>query len=59
MYQTANPDMQITYEIGMEDDSITREDALKKLSTGLLNGSGPDVLILDKMPYNSYIDKGV
>lgn len=59
VYQTANPDMQITYEIGMEDDSITREDALKKLSTGLLNGSGPDVLILDKMPYNSYMDKGV
>ena len=41
----------------MQEDGITREDALKKLNTELLSGSGPDVLILDKMPYDSYMEK--
>lgn len=58
-YQMANPDMYVSYEIGLEEDGVTRDDALKKLSTGLLNGSGPDVLVLDQMPFDSYIDKGV
>lgn len=57
--QAANPELFIEYEVGMEADGITREDALKKLSTQLLNGSGPDVLILDHMPAEPYIDKGV
>ena len=58
-FQTDNPEMYITYTIGMEGEGITREDALKKLSTELLSSSGPDVLILDNMPYESYADKGV
>lgn len=58
-FQTNNPEIYITYTIGMEGEGITREDALKKLSTELLSGNGPDVLILDNMPYKSYADKGV
>lgn len=58
-YQTANPDMYVSYEIGMEGEGVTRDDALKKLSTALMNGSGPDILVLDKMPYDSYMDKGI
>ncbi len=58
-YQAKNPQMQVTYKIGMEEDGVTREDALKKLNTELLDGSGPDVLVLDKMPIDSYIEKGI
>lgn len=58
VYQTANSDVYVNYEVGMED-GITREDALKSLNTRILEGSGPDVLILDDMPVNSYIDKGI
>ncbi|MCM1185420.1 MAG: extracellular solute-binding protein [Lachnoclostridium sp.] len=57
-YQTANPDVYVNYEVGIEE-GITREDALKALNTKILEGSGPDVLILDDMPVDSYINKGV
>lgn len=58
VFQTENPQMYVTYETGMEE-GVTREDALKKISTQLLGGSGPDVLILDDMPYDSYAEKGI
>lgn len=59
-YQTANPEVYVEYEVGMGDnDSITREDALKSLNTKIMAGEGPDVLILDNMPLNSYIEKGL
>lgn len=35
------------------------EDALRTLNTELVAGKGPDVLILDGMPLQSFIDKGV
>lgn len=58
-YQNAHPDVYVNYEIGMEELSVTREDALKNLNTQLLAGEGPDVLILDGLPLDSYIEKGV
>lgn len=60
IYQTDNPDVFIDYEIGMgEDNSITRDDALKKLNTQIMAGEGPDLLVLDNMPVDSYIEKGM
>jgi len=58
-YQTANPGMYVEYEVALDGEGITREDALKNLSTRLLNGEGPDVLILDNMPMDTYVEKGV
>ncbi|MBO5032086.1 MAG: carbohydrate ABC transporter substrate-binding protein [Lachnospiraceae bacterium] len=58
-YQTAYPDMYIEYETGMEEGGVTREDALKKLNTELMSGNGPDVLLLDDMSIDTYIEKGV
>lgn len=59
VFQTTNPEMYVIYEVGMEGNGVTREDALKKLNTTLLDGTGPDVLILDDMPIASYIDKDI
>ncbi|MDE5939434.1 MAG: extracellular solute-binding protein [Lachnospiraceae bacterium] len=60
LYQTAYPDVYIEYEVGTEtDSSVTREDTLKNLNMKLLAGDGPDVLILDHMPVDSYIEKGL
>lgn len=60
LYQTANPDVFVEYEIGIgEDSSMTREDALKTLNTKIMAGEGPDVLILDDMPVDSYMGKGL
>lgn len=58
-YQTENPDIHVEYEIGIDGEGVTREDALKNLSTRLVEGSGPDVLVVDDMPLDSYIDKGI
>lgn len=58
-YQTANPNIFVEYEIGMDGEGVTREDALKSLSTRLVEGSGPDVLVVDDMPLDSYIEKGI
>lgn len=60
LYQTANPEIMVQYEVGIaEGSSITREDALKSLNTKIMAGEGPDVLILDDMPLDSYIEKGL
>lgn len=58
-YQTQYPEMFIEYQIGLEDGGITREDALKKLNTQLLGGSGPDIILLDGMNIDTYAEKGV
>lgn len=60
-YQKANPNMLVEYEavLGFGGNGITREDALKNLSTAIMNGEGPDVLILDDMPIDAYADKGI
>ena len=58
-YQTQYPEMFIEYQVGMEDGGITQEDALKKLNTRLLGGSGPDVMLLDGMKIDAYAEKGV
>ena len=60
LYQTANPEVYVEYEMGMgNDSSVTRDDALKSLNTKIMAGEGPDVLILDNMPLDSYIEKGL
>lgn len=59
-YQKKNPDVYVKYEIGMDDDSgITREDALKKLNTKIMAGEGPDLLLMDGLPVDSYVQKGI
>lgn len=58
-YQTANPGVFVEYEAALDAEGVTREDALKNLSTRLLNGEGPDVLILDEMPIETYVEKGI
>ena len=60
VYQVNNPDMFIEYEVGIEEgSSITRDDALKKLNTQIMAGEGPDILCLNGLPVDSYVEKGL
>ena len=60
LYQTEHPDVFMSYEIGMDGgDSVTREDAIKKLNTEIMAGEGPDLLVMDGLPFDSYVDKGM
>lgn len=53
-------DLYVRYEVGVDEESgITEEDAIRKLNTQILAGEGPDVLILDGLPLDTYVEKGL
>lgn len=55
-----HPDATISYEVALEGESASSaSDAIKTLNTRLLNGTGPDVIILDGCPAESYAGKGI
>lgn len=59
-FQTTHQDTFVKVEIGIsEENAVTAEDALRTLNTDILAGKGPDILILDGMPVQSYIEKGI
>ncbi|MBD5550536.1 MAG: carbohydrate ABC transporter substrate-binding protein [Lachnospiraceae bacterium] len=60
LFQKEHPDVYIRYEVGMSgEDSVTRDDAVRKLNTKIMAGEGPDILLLDGLPQTSYEEKGV
>lgn len=59
-FKKEHTDMYVRYEVGLDGEGgMTREDAVKKLNTRILSGEGPDVIILDGLPADSYIEKGM
>lgn len=59
-FQKEHTDVYVNYQAALsEDNSITASDALKMLTTEIMAGNGPDVLLLDGMPVETYIEKGV
>ena len=60
LFQKKYPDVYVNIETGMSgDDSVTDTDALKVLNTEIMAGTGPDVLIMDGVSENTYIEKGM
>lgn len=58
-YQGEHPDVYVKYKVGMDEEgAATREDAVKKLNTEIMAGKGPDFLLLDGLPADSYVEKG-
>lgn len=59
-WQKKRPDVYVSYEVGVSGtDGVTKDDALKNLATRLAAGEGPDILLMDDLPYASYKEKGV
>lgn len=59
-YAKEHPDTYVKYEIGLTyGDGTTQSDALKTLNTEIMAGNGPDVIILDGLSAESYIEKGL
>lgn len=59
-FRKQNQDVFVRKMIGMSgDDGVTAEDAIRKLNTEIMAGNGPDVLVLDGLPVDSYIEKGI
>lgn len=59
-YQQKNPNVYVNYEVGISgSDAVTAEDAIKNLNTKLMTGNSPDILVLDGLSQDTYIEKGM
>ena len=59
-YQQKHTDVRIEYKTGnAEEGTGTKADSIRALNTELLSGSGADVIMLDGLPADSYIEKGI
>lgn len=59
-FQKKNPDIYLNVETGMTgEDAVTSTDAVKTLNTEIMAGKGPDLLILDGLPQETYVEKGM
>lgn len=60
-FQNSHANVHVNYRVGLPegDDNVTASDVVRSLNTEILAGKGPDVLILDGLPIDSYIEKGV
>jgi len=60
LYQSKHLDTFVSYEVGIEEEgSVTREDAIRKLNTEVMAGNGPDLIMMDDLPFQSYVEKGL
>jgi len=63
--QIDNPDVRVNFTIAMSDAVYDRastqdkEDFIKSLNTELLAGNGPDIIVLNDLPTESFVEKGV
>lgn len=59
-FQKAHPETDVVLEIGLTgEDGVTEADALRTLNTEILAGSGPDILRLDGVSLDSYLEKNI
>lgn len=60
LYQKQNQDVYVKLEIGMSgEDGVSAEDAIAALNTEIMAGNAPDVMILDGLPVDRYMEKGI
>lgn len=65
VFQEAHPDVKVSFQIAMSEDEYRsatdaiKADYIKTLNTELLAGKGSDILILDDLPADSLIEKGI
>lgn len=59
-FRKEHSDVYVNYQVALsEENGMTISDVLKTLATEIMAGNGPDVLLLDGMPVQRYIEKGV
>ena len=60
MFRKKNKEVFVRFEVGVSgENGVTESDAIKNLNTKLLAGDGPDLILLDGMPMDSYEEKGM
>lgn len=60
LFQQQHPELKVDIQVGIEEEaSLTRTDVIKQLNTELLAGEGPDVMIMDGLSVDQYVDMGL
>lgn len=60
MFEKEHPEVEVDYQYALgEEESGNPADYIDALNTSLLNKEGADVLMLDDLPVDSYIEKGI
>lgn len=58
-FQIAHPDYKVELEVLVGEDAIlSKDDALRILQADLLAGKGPDLLLMDGLPWREFQNKG-
>lgn len=59
-YNSNNTEIFLKYEVGLDfENSFTEVDAIKKLNAEISSGNGPDIIILNGLNYETYVEKGI
>lgn len=59
-FQSSHPEVLVEYEVGMAESTAKEEaDAISNLNTEIMAGNGPDILLLNGLPWESYGEKGI
>lgn len=59
-FQNQYPDIELSYETGEGGEgSISSADRIRALNARILAGDGPDILLMDGLPAESYVEKGI
>lgn len=59
LFREEHSNVYVDLQIGLSEEGMTREDALTALNTDIMAGNGPDVLLLDGMQPEGYIEKEI
>ncbi|MGX7418292.1 ABC transporter substrate-binding protein [Carnobacterium gallinarum] len=58
LYQKLHEDSEVILEIGVSDNEMSTDEALKVLNTKIASGDGPDILLLDGLNVDKYVEQG-
>lgn len=60
LFQQEHPELKVELRVGMEDEAaLTRTDAIKQLNTELMAKGGADIIIMDGLSVEKYVDMGL
>lgn len=58
-YQEQYDDAQVVLQIGMENSSDDRAAKIQRLNNSIISGKGPDILLLEGLPQEKYVEQGM
>ncbi|MCI8887350.1 MAG: carbohydrate ABC transporter substrate-binding protein [Hungatella sp.] len=58
-FQSQHPDVRVEVRTAVESGGTATEEIIQGLNTELLSGKGADILILDGLPIEAYVEKGI